>query len=355
MIRPLRRRSPAGLLVMLVIAVALAAGMAGPAAAAGWLIQSTPDPAGGQLDGLIAVSCSSATACTAVGNEETSSASLALAERWNGSTWTLQTAVDPSGDTSVILDGVSCPSATYCVAVGSNGSGKTATAVAESWNGSGWTLLSPVSPAGASLSGVSCISATSCEAVGWATHAGLAESWNGSTWTSQAAPDDVLRAVSCVSASYCNAVSAYWNGSIWTAAQATPTMISYGISCVSASSCEAVGIYGENAAAASWNGSTWTAETVPNPGGSVLYSVSCTSSSSCVAGGDIVTGTGGTTLAEQWNGSSWSEMTTPNPSGAYEANFQGISCPSSTDCTAVGDWYATSPALAQTLGEQWTG
>ena len=358
MIRSLCRRWPAGLLGTLVIAAATVAatGVAGPAAAAtGWVLQSTPNPAGGQLDELVAVSCSSASACTAVGLEETSSGqSLALAERWNGSTWALQTAANPPGDTAVILRGVSCPSATYCVAVGSNSSGRTATAVAETRNGSTWALQSPVSPSGSVLSAVSCTSDSNCEAVGWSGRSSLAENWNGSTWTTQTVPGSGLSAVSCVSASYCDAVTAYWNGSTWTA-QAGPTMVPYGISCASASSCEAVGSFAEDATAAYWNGSAWTTQTVPSPGGSVLYGVSCTSASNCVAAGNVVTQTVGYTLAEQWNGSSWSAMTTPNPGGAENALFQGISCPSPTDCTAVGDWYASSPSLAQTLGEQWTG
>lgn len=335
--------------------MAMAIGAGPAAAAAGWILQSTPDPAGGQLDELTAVSCSSTTACTAVGSEQTSSGqSLALAERWNGSAWALQTAANPPGDTAVILRAVSCPSAAYCVAVGSNSSGKTASAVAESWNGSSWALQSPVSASGSVLSGVSCTSASNCEAVGWDGRLSLAEDWNGSTWTTQTVPGAGLSAVSCVSASYCNAVSAYWNGSTWNT-EASPTMVTYAISCTSASSCEAVGSFAEDATAASWNGSTWTRQTVPSPGGSVLYGVSCISSAQCIAAGNIVTQTVGTTLGEQWNGSTWSEMTTPNPGGAEDALFQGISCPSATDCTAIGDWYASSPALAQTLGEQWTG
>lgn len=362
MIRTLHWPVPAGRRLALAAAaaiVAVAAGTGTPAqAAVGWGIQSTPSP--NQLNELIAVSCFSATACTAVGDDQNSSSSAALAERWNGSSWALQSAVNPPGDTSVSLREVSCPSATYCVAVGSNGGGTTSTAVAESWNGTSWTVMSPASPAGAVLSGVSCTSTTNCWAVGWATGISIAEHWNGSTWTGQtlsAVRGSLLRSVSCVSASDCVALGSptyHWNGSTWTT-QPAPTTVAYAISCTAANFCEAVGYFGSDAAAQSWNGSTWTAQTFPSPPESTLFGVSCVSATSCVAVGYTVTSTVDYTLADQWNGSTWTAMSTPNPSGAEAALFQGVSCPSTTDCTAAGDWYATSPALAQTLAEQWTG
>jgi len=345
------------------VALALAAVAAGPAApaaaAVGWGIQATSSPS--QLNELIAVSCSSASACTAVGNDENSSGSSALAERWNGSSWALQSAVNPPGDASVLLDGVSCPSATYCVAVGSNGGGSTGTAVAESWNGSTWTAMSPVSPAGATLSAVSCTSASNCWAVGWATGISMAEHWNGTVWTAQTLSTtrgSLLRTVSCVSASYCMALGApsfKWNGSTWTAQTSPPSMVSYSVSCTAATFCQAVGSFGSDAEDQSWNGSTWTVQTFPSPSESVLFGVSCAVSSSCIAVGETVTSTLDFPLADHWNGSTWTATSTPSPSGAEAALFQGVSCPSSTDCTATGDWYATSPALAQTLAEQWTG
>jgi hypothetical protein len=87
------------------------------------------------------------------------------------------------------LSGVSCPSVTECVAVG----GYRLDALAETWNGRSWTLARPPSPRGtssafgASLSAVSCATAKNCVAVGDYTlrngnDAPLAESWNGRRW-----------------------------------------------------------------------------------------------------------------------------------------------------------------------------
>ena len=81
-----------------------------------WTIQSTPSSTspGGQLNG---VSCTSATACTAVG--ELSSAEglpAPVADTWDGTSWTLQNTPTP-GYTG--FNAVSCTSATVCTAVGS--------------------------------------------------------------------------------------------------------------------------------------------------------------------------------------------------------------------------------------------
>jgi hypothetical protein len=58
-----------------------------------WTIVSTPSPA--TFSALFSVSCTSATFCSAVGASSVTAtgAVSALAETWNGSTWSLQTAV----------------------------------------------------------------------------------------------------------------------------------------------------------------------------------------------------------------------------------------------------------------------
>jgi hypothetical protein len=87
-----------------------------------WTVQKSPNAtlSGGQLE---SVSCSSATACTAVGNYlDTSGITVTLAESWDGSAWQKHPTPNPSGDTttSVAPDllGVSCPASDFCEAVG---------------------------------------------------------------------------------------------------------------------------------------------------------------------------------------------------------------------------------------------
>jgi mannosyltransferase OCH1-like enzyme len=171
------------------------------------------------------VSCSSPTACTAVGHFVTAgpAASKTLAERWNGTKWTIQPT--PSPGTSPELDAVSCPSLTACTAVGSyvakSGAEKT---LAERWNGTTWTIQSSPNPAviSATLLGVSCPSRTDCTAVGRSdtnpegtAAKTLAERWNGTTWTIQATANpagsvsSLLDADSCSSPAACTAVGYY--------------------------------------------------------------------------------------------------------------------------------------------------
>jgi hypothetical protein len=181
---------------------------------AAWVDQTTAptSPASGALT---AVSCTSASACTAVGSYETAAGvQVTLVEGWNGSSWTLESTANqnPFGDQ---LTAVSCTSATFCLAVG-DGLGPVHS-FSEIWNGVDWTLQSTAAlPSGEAqqLTAVSCASPNACTAVGPAGlgPAGpLVERWDGATWTTQRAPGDTgdqndLSGVSCPSADTCVAV-----------------------------------------------------------------------------------------------------------------------------------------------------
>jgi hypothetical protein len=306
-----------------------------------WTVRTTPNPSGAVYSGLEAVSCSSATACTAVGISENSYfAGVTLAEVWNGSSWTVQTTPNPKGATDSGLEAVSCSSATACTAVGiyKNSSGTPET-LAEVWNGTSWTLQATPNPSGAiasSLYGVSCSSATACAAVGTYinssnTEVTLAEVWNGISWTLQATPNppgaiySYLEAVSCRSATACTAVGFYDNSS---GTEVTLAEV--------------------------WNGSSWTVQATPNPSGAIsssLYGVSCSSATACTAVGfyDNNSGTE-VTLAEVWKGTSWTVQAPPNPKGATDSGLEALSCSSATACTAVG-FYDNSSGTDVTLAE----
>ena len=181
-----------------------------------WSVQPTPNPSGIGA-GLTAVSCVSASSCVAVGGYiNNSSRDAALAERWNGSSWTIQPLSVP-GAVASDLFGVSCVSAAACTAVGSYRTSSGGHTLALHWNGSGWAVQSTPNPtSGALLLGVACGSSVACTAVGGYTNsasrlATLAMSWNGSSWATQptvdpAGSDSQLRAVSCPSAATCTAV-----------------------------------------------------------------------------------------------------------------------------------------------------
>ena len=109
-----------------------------------------------------------AKACTAVGEYVQPGRVLPLAERWNGTNWSVQRTAAPGGATSSGLTSVSCVAARACVAVGF--STRTATkAIAESWNGRAWALqpVGQVSSPFSDLLSVSCNSAVACVAVGF--------------------------------------------------------------------------------------------------------------------------------------------------------------------------------------------
>ncbi len=165
-------------------------------ASGSWSVQSTPNPSGFVGASLSSISCTSSTACTAVGSYTDSGGQKALAMGWNGSTWSLQTPAAVSGASSVGLAGVSCTASSACTAVGVANVSGAFTPVAMRWNGTSWALQTvslPAGAAGASLSGVSCTSSTNCTGVGYSYTSGGVLSlmgllWNGTTWTAQSLP-----------------------------------------------------------------------------------------------------------------------------------------------------------------------
>jgi hypothetical protein len=343
-----------------------------------WTIQPTPNTAT-TVNNLLAVSCTSASGCTATGT--------GMAERWNGTSWALQTIAEPKGNTNADLSGVSCTANTRCMAVGSFFNKEAIeTMVAEQWDGTKWTVLTtPLDTVADStgLGDVSCTFATSCTAVGFYHdpadgNRALAEDWSV-RWQLQApqipagAIASSLQTVSCPFVNFCAAVGGdemsgsvfdavveTWNGRNWivgTTPNASNSNLS-GVSCKGAKACTAVGdaVGGGStlvSLAERWDGTNWTVQSTPNPAGAVhsfLTSVSCASVKTCTAVG-FWTDSGGnqTPFAEQWNGTTWTLKTVPAPSGSTTAQLNGVSCTSSTACEAVGSDNTSSWA------EAWNG
>lgn len=291
-----------------------------------WSIQAIPSPAGALDSGLGAVSCTSASACTAVGGYSNSShATLAFAVRWDGTRWTVQATPSPNpGTTFAMLSGVSCTSASACTAVGAyDNSAGTTLAFAEHWDGTSWTIQATPSPVLAThsfLRSVSCTSANACTAVGdqgTLTSAGLplAERWDGTSWSIQAMPDPFVNSAQL-----------------------------FGVSCSSADACTAVGYHDNNDGIAlplaeAWNGTSWSIQATPNPSGAhgmFLNGVSCSSPNACTAVGS--TGDGRLPIvAEHWDGTMWSVQIMALPVGVTSAEARAVSCVPANVCTAVGE------------------
>ena len=377
-------------------AISLVSGSA-VADTAGWSVQPSPNPAGTTDAQLAAVACATPVICMSVGDYSGSNGYLTLAERWDGTNWTIQPMPNPPGAKNSILAGLSCAGPRWCTAVGYSFTARSVqTALAEAWNGRTWTIQPTPPPAGnggAGLDSVSCMSPDSCMAVGAFAKPGLsaqsqplAEYWNGSTWSivptpnPQAENGSSLVGISCTAASACTAGGDYdyadiaqsifalrWNGTKWVM-QRQPTPIGpnfnsdNAVSCTAASSCTTVGLLtnGGNQAetlAETWNGVRWTIQHTPNPAGNngaALQGLSCARSSECTSVGYWSThSNSNNTLAESLDGTRWTVQPTPNPAGAVMSQLAGVSCLPTGACMAVGSfWNGTS---TQTLIEGRSG
>ena len=314
----------------------------------------------------------------AVGSETAKSSTQAMADLWNGSTWSAMVVDNPS-DTNDSLSAASCPSAQFCVAVGAtsqsgngngNGNTKLTVTLAEEWAGNAWSVMPTPNPTGPNnatyvLTGVSCPSSTFCTAVGYENDGGnkyvtVIEQWDGSTWqladtnTAAAAPTYVLQAVSCPSSTFCmavgndptQAVAMDWNGTSWSTLQApSPGTYNFldGVSCPSATSCIAVGnsqgdgnSVPDTVLADQWDGQTWKATNAVVPSGdSWLDSVSCASITFCLAVGHTTTASSsGKGLSEAWDGTTWYSEATSDPS--TNTRLDAVSCVSPNYCVAGG-------------------
>jgi hypothetical protein len=137
---------------------------------------------------------------------------------WNGLSWA--SLANPAGD-GTVLTSVSCSTPTFCVAVGYSENPGISAAIAEIWNGTTWTLRPPPNPAEgtggySSLEGVACTGPSTCQAVGIyydnGTYPSLIEVWSGSAWTIVTSPnvpdaENNLTSISCTSDSACMAVA----------------------------------------------------------------------------------------------------------------------------------------------------
>jgi len=316
----------------------------------------------GQSGHLSGISCVTSRFCFAVGYVKTGAVNQTLIEAWDGKGWAPTRSNSTSNSQGNELLRISCTSTSFCMAVGKfTDSNMVDQPLAEQWNGTKWDLAPPISTSPSEpnlLDGVSCASATFCMAVG--AHGGesllktLVEEWNGTTWTHVMAQNpgdgqhDLLHRVSCTSTSFCMAVGQYrygasdlalveeWNGSSWDWVQGPNGPRGqenelFGISCLSRSFCTAVGRYRPEPRAAyrtligAWGGHTWNTRPSPDAitgGDSILYGVSCIDLRFCIAAGYYMGGHH-QTLIEEWNGTSWQLVNPPN-SSTSEDNYLSI-------------------------------
>jgi hypothetical protein len=142
-------------------------------AAGGWTTQPIPTPTGATLVQLTGVACPRPSLCMAAGSFEVAGVEVLLTERWDGARWAIGHPRYPAGARGVSLVEVTCPSPRACTAVGTfTDTAGLGEPLAERWTPRGWAIQptpapdTAASPVDGGLAGVSCPSLTRCMAVG---------------------------------------------------------------------------------------------------------------------------------------------------------------------------------------------
>ncbi len=379
-------------LVVLASAACLAVSAPGLATAAdsqGWSASKLPLPAGAAPNSFrpLALSCSSATQCAGgAGYTATPLNSPAALLALSGKKWTDTQAPLPAGAIAATqqatVASVACPAATTCFAGGHYRDASGNQAMLLSWSGKTWTAAIAPLPAGANsnpdavVSGISCPSPTWCTAVGQYDASpdqyGLILRRSDGKWTATAAPVPTgaqalgaLNAVSCPAASRCFAggwdyaddgsspqllLLTWWQGK-WSdvdvplpkGAAANAGAAIDAIACPTVTECVAAGSYDNSAGdqegvLLAWSGKKWTATTAPLPRNAganpwtSLNTVACPVSSRCVAGGEYENSASQPLgLLLTWSQGSWTAAEAPT--AGYDVH--AISCPSATRCFAL--------------------
>lgn len=314
-----------------------------------WTEMPSVAPPGANGEILLGVSCVTTRFCAAVGGGDDSS----LFEMWDGTTWRTV------GSGEVELSGVACRTTHFCVAVSESeaSGGQSPSGLSEVWNGKGWRLVKTVRPPDARwsyLTGVSCPSRSFCLAVGQFQknnnqYRTLVERFRAGSWKLLPSPnlhhggnykDDHLQGVSCGSPRYCLAVGYYDAGGLRKNITAPHLLALFYVR------------------------GRFTLAKPPIPWGatsSFLDAVGGDCAVYCMAGGEFFTGHDYSyALGVSWNART-RRFTLRRPGhfqGQAQANFAGISCENSIACMAVG-WYSTEhtlfPTQAGTLAASWNG
>jgi hypothetical protein len=295
-----------------------------------WAPVTGVEPNHGQKNGILwGVHCPVETMCMNVGSYGTSGGQVAWSQRDVSGFWTTWNIGVPGGATRSELKDVWCTTeSNWCMASGWKlVSGESKAWVAR-WNTVEWVNASAVEKLNSALNGISCVSTSYCVAVGQFVQAAnlqfqpLAEVWNGSSWSVYAPPvpgsweTAVLNSVQCVpgpttwcmasgslkrneaGTSYWRPFADIWNGSSWTTTTGVPwgannEALAYGSSCRSTTECWIVGEGHTGSTlhpwAVKWTGSTWENQSsiklAPGAEGAQLRDISCYASSSCKAVG----------------------------------------------------------------------
>lgn len=300
---------------------------------------------------------------------------------WSGEKWTTQSIpLQVESKRGAALSDVSCTASDFCLAVGyKNGTGiHQGESLAAQWDGTEWSIVpapNQPEPEGANntvteLTGVSCVSASDCLAIGRYEHIieyskiesdGFALHWDGDVWTERELPESMgwLQDVSCASSDACvvldeTARAAHWDGQEWSL-EWLPRPVD-DVSCASPVACMAVGpaVYpfgtGSMALAVRWDGTRWARETTAPPENvdlghyTLFQGVSCPGTLvGCVGVGQKVEGVIQSALAEARFGVPPTASTESAANVGYrEATLKAVVNPSELETTYQFEYGATS-------------
>jgi hypothetical protein len=376
-----RRVGALGVVIAGVLALSPVAG------GATWKLQPSPVPTGAKAAPLVGISCASTSSCVAVGGWSRNpdrTGERTLVESWNGTDWSIVPSPNPADSDFAQLSSVSCSSPSACMAVGFYTDGATGarTALAERWNGTHWAITHVPDATLDFPQSVSCRAANWCTATGYLNPdypTVLVEHWDGHIWMQEDAPTPLnapepdgsrppaqsgLQSISCPSETDCEAVgwskpdtnpdgialAERWNGRRWLIQSISTGPLS-GLSCAHPDACTAVGVWEpgdySDPFVVRWDGTSWSGQadapikldSTTLQGG--YTGVSCHTATDCTAvGGTWGTVTGGE-IAEGWDGTSWTEETVAGTIGLLNA----VSCPTSVRCFAVGYAGTNNPGI----------
>jgi hypothetical protein len=361
-------------------------------ASTAWTATALPVPGPTPAALLSSVTCSTSQSCLAVGTtfdtvgSFTPGTPLPFVDSLSGGTWTTtlpSLPPDAIGVPSLLvgsqpLQSISCPSANFCVAVGSYTPAPARTKpLAEIFSGGSWQPVALPVPARfppktfVVMTSVSCVSNASCVAVGGIDQLGgiLIETLANGVWRPTVVPATKMAslkypgAISCFTSTSCLVVGVYganssqqWpvaltvSGRRWTTVKLplpdnAATIGAFGLNsiwCQSSVACVATGYYDGVVSgtlepfAETLSHGKWSAAAMPSPPApdqeTLLNGVSCTLVTSCVAVGSF----DGTPLVETLSGTTWSASVLAMPPADTNVLLQSVACPSSVSCVAVG-------------------
>ena len=357
------------------ISVGLSSVTAGSVSAAAARPAATAYSTAGGLNGVAAVSDSSA---WAVGYAGTSFAPKILMLHWNGKAWSRVTSpnvLTATGELSAVT-AVTAKSAWAVGYTGGIGTGKNHSLLLH-WNGSTWSqVTSPAPVTGGNLNAITA-TAKSGWAVGYvntnpsapACCAGtpLVFRWNGSAWsrlTTKLGKGSGLTGVAITAAGTAWAIGnptamitgvlAKWNGSAWSWVT-DPVVGPYhplnGIAAGPGGTALMVGTNNNRPGppiSAWWNGKIWKPVTVSAPNGSGLNAVAFAPGGSAWAAGVARSGSSVHALVMRWNGQAWTRVSS---TGTGE-ELNGLAFSASNYGWAVGN---TTSGSGVTVILHWNG